>query len=450
MDASKVYYMNGRSAQGSLVAQMLTVFDEAGFAELIRPHDIVAIKLHCGEWNNTGYLRPVFARALADRIKELGGKPFVCDTITTPYGSRAYRMTGLEILNTAARNGLTIGALGCPFIVADGFNGTDDVRIELPEGVILREAYIAKAIALADVLIVLTHFKGHPAGVIGGSLKNLGIGAQSRRGKHNAHMSRHPKYGIAARSEYHPEKCVGRAECAYWQQCEDSCPWGLFEVQEHGLKFDLGECRDCMLCPGIRHRCGVMTRIPEAERDYFRALNVAIADGTLAAVKAVGRDKVGFINMAIDISPHCDCMGATDSPIIPNLGVLASKDPVAVDQACVDLAEEVAGSPYSLAEDKGVMEPGVKKFENIAIAVEGVSEEIQMKAAVENGLGTTDYELIEVDPRRDVTSFLPRDDPRVTGLRLRHVFEREDPIPWERFDGRAFDRLDEIDLSRFD
>ena len=82
MAASEVYYMNARSEspQTSLVAKMLTVFEAAGLDQMIKPGDLVAIKIHCGEWNNTAYLRPVYPRALADRIKELGGRPFVCDT----------------------------------------------------------------------------------------------------------------------------------------------------------------------------------------------------------------------------------------------------------------------------------------------------------------------------------------------------------------------------------
>src|SRR4030042_4440619 len=128
MNSAKGYYMNGRShsLQTSLIAQMLTVFDAAGLGKMIKPHDVVAIKIHCGEWNNTAYLRPVYPRALADRIKELGGRPFVCDTVTLPYGNNVYRTTELDLLTTATRNGLDAGTLGCPFIAADGFNGTDD------------------------------------------------------------------------------------------------------------------------------------------------------------------------------------------------------------------------------------------------------------------------------------------------------------------------------------
>jgi uncharacterized Fe-S center protein len=164
--ASKVWYMNARSEspQTGLVAKMLTVFDAAGFEQLIKPGDIVAIKIHCGEYNNTAYLRPVYPRAIADKVKELGGRPFVCDTTTLTYSPHASRATELDLLMTAERNGFTSAALGCPFIVADGFIGTSDYRVDLPEGYILKEAYVAQAIAAADVLITLTHFKGHPPG----------------------------------------------------------------------------------------------------------------------------------------------------------------------------------------------------------------------------------------------------------------------------------------------
>ncbi len=178
MAKSDVFYMDAHSesTETSLVAKMLTVFDAAGLDEMIKPNDMVAIKVHCGEWNNTAYLRPVYARALADRIKELGGRPFVCDTTTSSYSPWGSRTSELDILLTAERNGYNSATLGCPFICADGFIGTSDFRVDIPEGYLLKEAYVAQAIAAADALITLTHFKGHGMGVIGGALKNLGIG----------------------------------------------------------------------------------------------------------------------------------------------------------------------------------------------------------------------------------------------------------------------------------
>ncbi len=195
---SKVWTMDRRSLSPDtgFVPQTGTLFDAAGFDKLIKPGDVVAIKIHCGEWNNTAYLRPVYARMVADKVKELGGRPFVTDSCTLTYSPYPGRSVGLDLIDTAERNGFSSATLGVPFISADGFAGTDDVVVPLPEGYILQEAFIAKAIALADVMIVLTHFKGHPLGVIGGSIKNLGIGCQSKRGKFNVHMGRHPEYGF--------------------------------------------------------------------------------------------------------------------------------------------------------------------------------------------------------------------------------------------------------------
>ena len=223
MGKSQVHWMDAHSesTETSLVAKMLTVFDSAGLDKMIKPNDMVAIKIHCGEWNNTAYLRPVYARALADRIKELGGRPFVCDTTTSTYSPWGSRSSELDIMLTAERNGYTSATLGCPFICADGFIGTSDFRVDLPEGYLLKEAYVAQAIAAADAVIALTHFKGHSMGVIGGALKNLGIGAQSKRGKLNVHMGGHPNYGLGSAGAFHPEKFLGKAATPDWEILED-------------------------------------------------------------------------------------------------------------------------------------------------------------------------------------------------------------------------------------
>ncbi|HMK64859.1 MAG TPA: DUF362 domain-containing protein [Thermodesulfobacteriota bacterium] len=180
---SKVYFMDDRSSsiETSLVAKMLTLFDAAGFGEMIQPGSVTAIKLHMGEFNNTAYLRPVYVRALVEKVKSLGGNPMVVDTTTLPYWPFTSRSTALDYLNTVARNGFTQSALGCPIVIADGYIGTDDVRIDLPEGFILKEQYIGTGIALADCMIALTHFKGHPMGTYGGALKNIGVGCASKR-----------------------------------------------------------------------------------------------------------------------------------------------------------------------------------------------------------------------------------------------------------------------------
>ena len=445
---SKVYSMgtDGRSHSSAtgLVQQMVTVFEAAGLAEMIQPGDTVAIKLHCGEWNNTAYLRPVYARTLADRVKALGGRPFVCDTTTQTYSLASSRATALDLLITAERNGYTSATLGCPFIVADGFNGTDDVRIDLPEGYILQEAYIAKAIALADAMIVLTHFKGHPLGVIGGSIKNLGIGAQSKRGKYNVHMGGHPRYGFGAATDFHPERCKGRSGCDRWQICESCCPYGLFHVTETSIEWDRELCTDCLAHLGANTWCGVCNN-PELSA---QAACAAMADGCLAAVKAVGRDKVGFINMAIDVSPMCDCVGFADMPIVPHLGVFASTDPVALDRATLDKAKASPGMPGSAAEDYEAADAGTPKFTTVsAHNFEGLSEEIQIVTGSLNGLGSMEYEMVTVDPVADTTIWqFP--DRRTLRKKFGPIYAIDDPFPRERHEGRGYDRREQVDLSR--
>ncbi|MBN1402036.1 MAG: DUF362 domain-containing protein, partial [Anaerolineae bacterium] len=314
----------------------------------------------------------------------------------------------------------------------------------LPEGYILKEAYIAKAIALADVLIVLTHFKGHGLGVIGGSIKNLGIGAQSKRGKHNVHLGGHPTYGLGAATDFHPERCKGRNGCAQWEICESVCPYGLFHVTEDSIEWDRERCTGCLAHFGANRWCGV-TDVPEIT---LKATNAAIADGCLGAVKAVGRERVGFINMAIDISPGCDCVSFADMPIVPHLGVFAGTDPVALDKACVDQARQAPGIPGSAAEDYGAGDPGDKKFTAAsAVHHSGISEEIQIETGAINGLGSKEYELVDVEPLKDGRLWqFP--DVRMPLEKYAHIYAKDDPFPRERHAGHGFLRETVIDLER--
>ena len=147
--ASKVYYMDDRSQsiQTSLVAKMLTLFDAAGFGEMIKPGEVVAIKLHMGEYNNTAYLRPVYVRALVDKVRSLGGEPMVVDTTTLPYWPYSSRTTALDYYNTVARNGFTNEAVGCPIVVANGTRYGNDAhrpsRGVHPEGTVHRLRHCA-------------------------------------------------------------------------------------------------------------------------------------------------------------------------------------------------------------------------------------------------------------------------------------------------------------------
>ena len=438
MGNSKVYWMDAHSesTETSLVAKMTTVFDAAGLDKMIKPNDVVAIKIHCGEWNNTAYLRPVYPRALADRIKELGGRPFVCDTTTSTYAPYGSRSSQLDILLTAERNGFNSATLGCPFVCADGWLGTADFRVDIPEGYLLKEADVAEAIAAADVLIALTHFKGHGMGVIGGAMKNLGIGAQSqaRQAQRSTWAATRttvlvePPSSIRRRSRARPTRPTGRS-------LRTAAPYNLWHINENDeIEWEREKCATCLGCFGVMGSLEIL-EIPPVN---FDAVDIAIADACLGVEKVLN-GKVGYINMAIDVSPRCDCGNHSDVPIVPHLGVFASTDAVAIDMACVDAARRSPGMPGSAAELMEAHHPGDRKFEAAAATFHSQSEVATINTGHEIGLGSRDYELIDVEPGPEEAHRFPYDR-RPSRQRYMANFERFKPFPYDRHDGKGFAR----------
>ena len=436
---STVYFADDRATafQDSLVAKTLALFDRAGFSAMIRPRDVVAIKMHMGEWNNTAYLRPVYARAIADKVKSLGGVPFVTDTTTLPYNVWSSRVTALDHLLTDERNGFNSGTVGCPVIIADGYFGTDDVRVDLPEGLTLKEGYVATAIAMADVVIMLSHYKGHGVGVIGGAIKNLGVGCASKRGKFNLHGCGDVRYGLAG-SIYKPELCKGR-ECPTWQLCENVCPFGAIHITDTSMVWEAEKCRSC-----FAHRsvvtCGALT----PPKDWGDVNPVAIADAALAAKKAIGHDRIGFINLAIDVTPLCDCIPYSDRPMVPNIGVFASTDPVAIDLACVEAVNAAPGVPGSVAELKEVAHPGAHKHQSCSSLV-GASEYIQIKAGAKLGLGSMDYAIEPIGRLPSVQPYVLNPaggTPEPIGSRFGQAFKK---VPF--FPEKSFPRHVDVDVT---
>jgi len=428
MGRSKVYWFGPRGPL-SYVGKGQTLLEEAELNECFEKGDRVAVKIHCGEWNNTGYLRPSIVAGIVEKIKEYGGDPFVTDTTTALYSPTAARTTAQDEYKTAARNGFTEATLGCPFIVADGDTGVDDVKVEV-EGNILKHTYVAAAIANADAMITLTHFKGHPQGVYGGAIKNLGIGCLSKRGKMATHLLTHPELGSPSYG-FHPEKCTGR-DCPIYDRCVENCPVEAFQVKDDPpyAQKDKERCIGCAGC-WMRLGCGVITYPPNLEY-YFPA---SIADSAKGVLKILGEDKVGFINYAIDISPRCDCVSHTDTWMLPNLGVFASRDIVAVDTACLDEANKVPAIPGSSAFDEGLIgEPwkaGHEHFTYISLAprYREVSQWIQVNAGESIGLGSTDYELLDAVPRSRDEYVMPELREHTAAFRIREKFKNQYPKP---------------------
>jgi uncharacterized Fe-S center protein len=396
--ASEVFFMNDRASNGvqdSLTFKAVKVFRDAGLGELFKPGDTVGIKTHFGEYGVSLNLRPHYVRSIVDEVKRLGGKPVAVECTTMPYSEFASRSTATEMLKTAARHGFTVETLGCPIWVCDGEYGVDDVKVDVPHGVFMKYSYMGRRLQELDAMIVVSHFKGHPNGVIGGAIKNVGIGCASKRGKIMTHAVNHPLYGCLQWS-INQQAAATAAQGEYPTLLDRvlmSCPYDAMSYVDGVFAIDHQKCTQCAACYGPVQNTGIL--VPPQE--YLVQAPIMIPDGCSAYVNAIGKDKVGYVSYAVDISPWCDCCNYSDRPLVPNIGVFASKDPVAIDMACTEMSEQSVVEPGSKADEFGFSEPGTERFTNCS-GIAKLSQWIQINAAVFNGLGTSEYELVTSEP----------------------------------------------------
>jgi hypothetical protein len=393
MAKSKVWFAAAGATNWteSTICKAKDLFYAAGLNKCIAKDDAVAIKVHCGEWNRTACLRPEFVAAIVEEVKACGGRPFVTDSTTLTYHLFNNRCTGQMELEGANRHGLNLASLGAPFIIHDGFFGEDDLRIDIPEGNILKETYVGRGLYEADACINLAHAKGHPITAFGGCIKNFGIGGQSKRGKYQTHLAfwgdpsdqiGYPKVNKSA--------CKGTA-CPYAKMCEDSCPDEAIKVGAAGVEIDFKKCALCYSCQVTCMFTG-MGGIGFRD-DYFPLAQIAMSDACLGVMKTFKPGKVGYMSYAFDIAPECDCFPWNGNYVAPDVGVLASMDPVAIDTAACDLIDKAPIGPNSRAQELG-LQPGQDKFK----AVNAFTPRIQLKAGEKIGMGSMDYELIEYEP----------------------------------------------------
>jgi uncharacterized Fe-S center protein len=419
MSKAVVWFMEARSRRflESTAIKGRQILEHSGWLDHLHPGDIVAVKTHMGEAYNVGYLRPAIVRTFVDTLKERGCKPFVTDTTTMPYHPWISRTLSLDHLETANRNGFNQASMGCPIIIADGWLGTDDVIVDLKgRGNYLNKQFVARAIADADALFSLAHFKGHPAGGYGAAIKNIGVGCASKRGKMNLH-------GALAGDKpvIDTELCPGR-KCEWWETCEACCPEGSIKVTEKGLEVDLDSCVYCFACANL---CVNMAGRKAIQRfDHLPALGRRIADSALAAMMTKESGKVFCINYALDITPSCDCYGWTDTPLVNSIGVLASTDPVAVDKACIDLMNEAPGLFNSEAEEFNALAPGSKKLN----LIKDKDIEAQVYGGVENGLGVAAYAIQEVPLDRSQEAIARLYPDKVRAKKLKPMYEKNHPL----------------------
>ena len=287
---------------------------KAGISELDMDGKFVAIKMHFGELGNISYLRPNYAKAVADVVKEFGGKPFLTDCNTMYPGSRK---NALEHLECAWENGFTPLSVGCPVIIGDGLKGTDDIEVPVKGGEYVKAAKIGRAVMDADIFISLTHFKGHEMTGFGGTIKNIGMGCGSRAGKTEQHCSGKPY--------------IKERKCRGCRRCQKECANGGLVFDEAAGKMHVNQ-ENCVGCGRCLGACN-FDAIRFDNNNANELLNCRMAEYTKAVVD--GRPNF-HISLIVDVSPNCDCHGENDVPILPNIGMFASFDPLALDQACVD------------------------------------------------------------------------------------------------------------------
>ena len=376
MEKAKVYFSDFRTkAFGEgLPAKLKKLIKKAGVKNLNMEGKFVAIKLHFGELGNISYLRPNYSRAVAEVVKELGGKPFLTDCNTMYPGSRK---NALEHLECAWENGFTPLTVGCPILIGDGLKGTDDIEVPVVGGEYVKAAKIGRAIMDADVFISLTHFKGHEMTGFGGAIKNIGMGCGSRAGKTEQHCS-----GKAAIDE---AKCRGCLMCL--KECANN---GLvFDAEAKKMRVNEENCVGCGRCLGA---CN-FDAIAFANFAANELLNRRMAEYTKAVID--GRPCF-HISLVVDVSPNCDCHGENDVPILPNLGMFASFDPLALDQACVDACLKAHPMPGSQLFKNMAKPDFVDHHDHFTNSTPESEWRTCLEHAAKIGVGTRNYKLVIV------------------------------------------------------
>lgn len=375
MEKSKVYYTDFRAKPGEgMPTKLKRLIRAAGIDQIDMENKFVAIKMHFGEMGNLSFLRPNYAKAVADVVKELGGNPFLTDCNTLYPGSRK---NAIEHLYCAWENGFTPMTVGCPVLIGDGLKGTDDVEVPVVGGEYIEKAKIGHAIMDADVFISLTHFKGHEMTGFGGAIKNIGMGCGSRAGKKDQHSNGKPM--------------IDKDACRGCKRCMRECANNGLVYHEETKKMSVNEknCVGCGRCIGACNFDAIEFENSAATKE----LNCRMAEYTKAVID--GRPNF-HISLVLDISPNCDCHPENDAPILPDIGMFASFDPLALDQACADACLKMAPLPNSQLSDN--MEHGdfCDRHDHFENTTPNSEYKTCLAHAEKIGVGTREYELVRM------------------------------------------------------
>ena len=368
--ASTVYFANlrARNPRENKISKVRKLFDAAGFSNIIAEKNLTAIKIHFGERGSDAYINPVFVRQVVEKIKEYGGKPFLTDSNTLYSGSRS---NAVDHLTTAVEHGFDYAVVGAPLIIADGLLSKDSVEVEINKNH-FKKVKISGSIYYADSMIVMSHFKGHEEAGFGGAIKNLAMGCAPAAGKQQQHSTIKPDVKVG--------KCIG---CG---KCRSVCPASAISIENKKSKIDHKTCLGCGECLTV---CPVKAIAPKWESDIQPFIE-RLTEYAYGAVKSK-EGKVGFINFLTNITPDCDCTPWSDTAIVPDIGILASSDPVAIDAASYDLVNNETGFKNSLLTCN--YSSGEDKFKGVHQDTDGY---MQISYGDKIGLGSKEYILKEI------------------------------------------------------
>ncbi|GAB6036915.1 DUF362 domain-containing protein [Fundidesulfovibrio butyratiphilus] len=366
---SPVYFANfrARTVKENKLSRIAKLFEVAGFKKLAWKDSLTAVKVHFGELGNDTFISPVLVRAVVDKLVHYGAKPFLTDTATLYSGSRE---NAVDHMKTALAHGFGPETAGAPIVIADGLRGNCWKSINIGKKH-FKTAKVALGIAEADALMVVSHFKGHEMAGFGGAIKNLAMGCAPPAGKRDQHS---PRFKVS------DKRCVGCAACF------KVCPQKAITIAEKKASIDREKCIGCGECLTVcQEKAIYMDWATEMAPFTERMVEYAFA-----AIKG-RKNKVGFLTFLMNITPDCDCIPWSDAPIVPDIGMMASTDPVALDKACLDMVNaQAALVGTQLACNHA---PGEHKFKGLWTHTMG---DLQLSYAEEIGLGTTQYELVEI------------------------------------------------------
>jgi len=356
---SEVYFINASFSEGeqAISEKARKLFKAGGFAECFQENDFTAVKVHVGEDGNNTYLTAPCIKGLVGELLSLKTKPFVTDT-TTLYVGRRHNAVDHTVL--AAEHGFSLDGLGIPFITPDGLSGTAETAVRV-NGQINKEVFVASDITRCQSILSVAHFTGHVAAGVGATLKTLGMGCASKKGKLKQHAALKLSISTA---------------CKRCGECLEHCPADAISLDEVKAHIDADKCIGCAECMAV-------CRFGAVRCDWGRETEVlqkSIAEHALGALKGK-KGRATFFNFLLSVTKDCDCFGTPNMrKMVDDIGIAASTDPVAVDSAALDLVEKKAGRKLA------------DLLEN-----DRIDTRCQIDHAERIGLGSSSYKLVEID-----------------------------------------------------